>query len=191
MCNEAVFAQNTWDTAKTLKMRAYGSIVYPSYARHIEWMPDGEHYIQTEQNENGQEEIVSYSVKDESRKLLIPAEQLMTNKTSGEQLAVWDLVFSKDEEKALIFTNTRRVWRYNTRGDYWVLNRKSGELHQLGKGLPESSLMFAKFSPDGSKVAYVSKNNLYVEDLATKSYKAITTDGNDTIVNGTFDWVYE
>ncbi len=91
----------------------------------------------------------------------------------------------------LLFTNTKKVWRYHTRGDYWVLDRKSGALHQLGKGLPESSLMFAKFSPDANKVAYVSKNNIYVEDLNTKTYTAITTDGNDTIVNGTFDWVYE
>lgn len=51
--------------------------------------------------------------------------------------------------------------------------------------------MFAKFSPDASKVAYVSENNIYVEDLASQSVKQLTTDGSETIVNGTFDWVYE
>ena len=94
---------------------------------------------------------------------------------------------------SLLFTNTRRVWRYATRGDYYLTNTKSGERRQLGVGLPESSLMFAKISPDGKHVAYVSKNNIYIEDcnMQTPNRRQLTTDGNDTIVNGTFDWVYE
>jgi dipeptidyl-peptidase-4 len=65
------------------------------------------------------------------------------------------------------------------------------ELIKVGKDKPASSLMFAKFSPDGSKVAYVSKHNLYVDDLASRSTKTLTTDGTDRLINGTFDWVYE
>ena len=93
----------------------------------------------------------------------------------------------------LQFTNAKRVWRYATRGDYYLVNTKNGEHRQLGEGLPESSLMFAKISPDGTKVAYVSKNNIYLEDcdMQTPNRRQLTTDGNDTIVNGTFDWVYE
>jgi len=93
----------------------------------------------------------------------------------------------------LQFTNAKRVWRYATRGDYYLVNTKTGEHRQLGEGLPESSLMFAKISPDGTKVAYVSKNNIYLEDcdMQTPNRRQLTTDGNDTIVNGTFDWVYE
>lgn len=52
------------------------------------------------------------------------------------------------------------------RGDYWVLNMETGKLRQLGAQLPESSLMFAKFSPDGTRVAYVSGNNIYVEHVS-------------------------
>src|SRR5690606_32856744 len=70
-------------------------------------------------------------------------------------------------------------------------NKTSKKLQQLGKGLPVSSLMFAKFSPDASKVAYVSENNIYVEDLATEKITALTTDGTSRMINGTFDWVYE
>ena len=64
-------------------------------------------------------------------------------------------------------------------------------LRRLGVGLPEASLMFAKFSPDGSKVAYVSGNNIYVENTADASRMQLTSDGGDRFVNGTFDWVYE
>jgi dipeptidyl-peptidase-4 len=90
-----------------------------------------------------------------------------------------------------LFTNTKRVWRLNSRGDYWMLDRKAGSLSQLGKTLPASSLMFAKFSPDGNSVAYVSGNNIYVEDMRTSQIKALTTNGSVTLINGTFDWVYE
>ena len=51
--------------------------------------------------------------------------------------------------------------------------------------------MFAKFSPDGSKVAYVSEYNIYVEDLASGKVDQLTTDGNRELINGTFDWAYE
>jgi len=100
---------------------------------------------------------------------------------------------SKASKFSLQFTNTRRVWRYATRGDYYLIDNTTGERRQLGAGLPESSLMFAKISPDGQHVAYVSKNNIYMEDcnMQTPNRRLLTTDGNDTIVNGTFDWVYE
>ena len=60
-----------------------------------------------------------------------------------------------------------------------------------GANAKPSTLMFAKFSPDGGRVAYVRENNLYVEDLASGAITALTTDGSRTLINGTFDWVYE
>ena len=57
--------------------------------------------------------------------------------------------------------------------------------------MPTASLMFAKFSPDGKKVAYVSKHNIYIEDLANNQLNKITSDGTDRMINGTFDWAYE
>ena len=61
----------------------------------------------------------------------------------------------------LVFTNTRKVWRDNTRGDYWVLDRRTGQLKQIGAFAKPSTLMYAKFSPDGGRVGYVVENNLY------------------------------
>lgn len=102
-----------------------------------------------------------------------------------------DDVYNADKSYLLSFINRQKVWRYETRGNYQLVNLKTGEVRKLGNGLPEASLMFAKFSPDGKKVAYVSRNNIYVEDVDKAGYKQVTVDGNDTIVNGTFDWVYE
>ncbi|XHR94717.1 DPP IV N-terminal domain-containing protein [Mucilaginibacter sp. UC70_90] len=36
-------------------------------------------------------------------------------------------------KKVLINTNTKKVWRYDTRGDYWVYDSNTKKLWQLGK----------------------------------------------------------
>ena len=111
---------------------------------------------------------------------------------AGRPLNVRDFSFSQDGKKVLIYTNARRVWRYDTRGDYWVLDRVTRALVKLGKDRPASSLQFAKFSPDASKVAYSSEHNVYVDDLTTGQSKCLTSTNNTRkLINGTFDWAYE
>ena len=68
---------------------------------------------------------------------------------ADKPLAIDDYAFSKDLSLLLIYTNSKRVWRKKTRGDYWLLDRTSGELRQLGGDARPSSLMFAKISPTG------------------------------------------
>ena len=157
----------------------------------IHWMKDSNGYSSIEKNQPvGGDDIVQYDAKSGKRSVLISAEELIPE---GEQvpLTVANYDWSADNTKLLIFTNTRKVWRFHTRGDYWVLDLNTRKLRQLGKGIPTATLMFAKFSPDGSRVAYVSRNNIYVESLETGKITQLTSDGNDEIINGTFDWVYE
>ncbi|MDD7562238.1 MAG: S9 family peptidase [Parabacteroides sp.] len=168
-----------------------GKIIQTKGMGAMSWLKDGEHYSRVEANtEQGGTDIVSYRAKDNAREVLIPA-SLFVDKATGKPVPVRSISWSADNRKVLVYTNTQRVWRYDTRGDYWVLDLSDKSFRQIGKDRPESSLMFAKFSPDASKVAYVSENNIYVEDLASQSVKQLTTDGSETIVNGTFDWVYE
>ncbi|MGG9970226.1 DPP IV N-terminal domain-containing protein [Ferruginibacter sp. SUN002] len=105
--------------------------------------------------------------------------------------AVAAFSISTDKTKILIFTNTARVWRYKTRGDYWVLDVPNKKLTKLGRSLPAQSLMYAKLSPDGRSVAYVSEKNIYTEDIESNTIKQLTFDGTRKLINGTFDWVYE
>ena len=51
--------------------------------------------------------------------------------------------------------------------------------------------MYATFSPDATKVAYVLRNDIYVEDVATGAITRITRDGSDLVINGGSDWVNE
>lgn len=160
------------------------SQVFPQRAG-LKWSNDGNSYYIVQNNS-----IVQYTLPQNEPKTLISAEEL-TPKGANSPLEISYFTFSEDAQRILLFTNTKKVWRLHTKGDYWVLNVATGSLQQLGKSLPESSLMFAKFSPDGKSVAYVSGHNIYVEDLSTSKIKALTTDGTTTLINGTFDWVYE
>ncbi|MFN2379703.1 MAG: S9 family peptidase, partial [Bacteroidales bacterium] len=157
----------------------------------IRWSRDSKGYLAYESNrETGGRDIVMFDARTGERTVICSASQLIPE---GEErpIAVSDYIWSDDNSKLLIFTNTRRVWRYHTRGDYWVLDIGSGKLRQMGKSVEPTTMMFAKFSPDGSRVAYVSKQNIYVEEIESGRVTALTTDGGGNIINGTFDWVYE
>ena len=156
------------------------------------WLPGGSAYAIVEPAAAPAKgrEIVRYEAATGARSVVVPALALVPpGKT--EPLEVSDYAWSLDGARLLVFTNTRKVWRNNTRGDYWVLTVKGGALRQLGGGAPEASLMFAKFSPDGMRVAYVRGNNLYVEHLDHGDVVQLTDDGSETTINGTSDWVYE
>jgi dipeptidyl-peptidase-4 len=185
-------AQQTDPSRLTIK-RIYGSGEFAAQSfGPSRWLGDGSAYTTVEPPAEGDgRDIVRYAVEGGSREVLVAASRLVPQGESAP-LDIEDYSWSPDGKKLLVFTNTQPVWRLNTRGDYWVLDRASGVLKKLGgTEAKPSTLMFAKFAPDGGRVAYVRENNLYVEDLATGKITALTTDGSRTLINGTFDWVYE
>ena len=160
----------------------------------VRWQDDGSGYLALEPSPSKPKfvELVRYDAATGQRSVKVSTEKL-TPQDATDPVLIEDFSMTGDEQKILIFANSERVWRSNTRGDYWVLDLKGNSLRKLGGAdAKPSSLMFAKFSPDGQRVAYVRENNLYVENLSgDNSIKKLTTDGSRYIVNGTFDWVYE
>lgn len=122
--------------------------------------------------------------------VLVPAEKLIPP-DAKDPLAIHGYELSRDRDLVLIFANSAKVWRANTRGDYWTFRRSTGMLARIGAGAKPSTLMFAKLSPDGTRVGYVRENNVYVEPVEGGPAAKLTIDGSDEIINGTFDWVYE
>lgn len=162
-------------------------LVQVSFAQRggIKWTANGNAY--TKIKEGG---IVKVDPKTDAEVVIVRKEQL-TLPGATAAMVPQSYTFNGNNTKLLFFTNTAKVWRYNTRGDYWVLDIISNKLKQMGKSLPAQSLMFAKFSPDSRKCAYVSEHNLYVEDIGTGAITKLTRDGSRKLINGTFDWVYE
>src|ERR1044072_3320013 len=157
------------------------------------WLDDGIVYTTLDPSPTSKEapDIVRYQAATGRRNVLIAAASL-TPDGAAAPLAIDDYAWSKDGSKLLIFTNSKQVWRQNTRGDYWVYDIEEKKLTKLGgENAGASTLMFAKLSPDGARVGYVRENNLYVERLADHTIIQLTRDGSKPIINGTFDWVYE
>lgn len=135
-------------------------------------------------------ELHQYHTATGECQVILSLEQL-PHESDGQPIKIDNYAWSDDQQQLLLFSNTQRVWRINTRGDYWVWHIGQNRWHKLGGDAPPASLMFAKFSPDGQAVAYVRDNNLYVEKLAEGTITQLTHDGSSTLINGTSDWVYE
>lgn len=163
----------------------------------VTWAPTGGAFIKRAPSQDvaGGQDIVLEKPNGE-RSVLVSASELIPKKESDESaqrpVAVDSFVLSNDSSLVLIYSNSKRVWRMNTRGDYWILDRNNRILRKLGGNfaLP-SSLQFAKISPDGSRVAYVFQNNIYSEEIVSGKVVQLTFDGDSNVINGTFDWVYE
>ena len=160
-------------------------IVNAQPPKGIRWSKDGNAYYEAEK-----ESIIQYSLPSFDKQVVADKSKL-TPFGAASPLPIRNFFFSDDGKKILIYTNSKKVWRYDTRGDYWVLDIQKNKLFQLGKSLPAASLMYAKFSPDGNQVAFVSRHNLYLEDINNGILKRLTMDGTDRVINGTFDWAYE
>lgn len=150
----------------------------------LRWVPDTHSLWGVE---NGSVYLYSAQELSQKRKILDSLQIRAAGLTSKVERLVW----SKDKHQVLVYTNSSRVWREKTKGDYWIFDLGSGKGRQVGKQHPASSLMFAKFAPDGRSVAYVSRHNIYLEDLSTGRTTQLTKDGTARIINGTFDWAYE
>lgn len=148
------------------------------------WMADGRRFahlrdaftLVAEDAATGRQEVLADSAA------LVPPGASAAIEIEGYQ-------FSGDERKVLVYTSSQPVWRANTKGLYYVLDLDRRTLTPVSTR--PGWQMFAKFSPDGTRVGFVRDHDLYVADLATGRETRLTHDGSDTLINGTFDWVYE
>ena len=176
----------------------YGDKAIAAKSFNSAWATEGHSYAvqenSAEQPEGDEKDkakdIVWQDAVTGDKEILVKSSQLIPA-DSNKPLSVSSYEVSADRSHVLIYTNTKRVWRQNTRGDYWVLNLATGKLQKVGSGRPESSLMFAKFSPNGKSVAYVYDRNIYVEDIKAQIVVPITKTDGPHIINGTSDWVNE
>ena len=155
------------------------------------WSKRSSRYFTLSEAKDGKpQELVRHDPATGTKEVVVPTSAFVP-KDAKEPLKVEAFEFSDDESRLLIYTNSKKVWRRNTRGDYWILDVASRKLKKLGGDAAPSTLMFAKLSPDGSQVAFVRENNLYVQNVRSLGITALTNDGSKTLINGTADWVNE
>ena len=151
----------------------------------IIWTADGNSYNKVKDGN-----IIQVDPVTEEETIVVSKAKIIDPATN-KALVPQSYEFNSNYTRVLIFTNTVKVWRYNTMGDYWLYDILADKLTKMGKGLAAQSLMFAKFSPDGKNVGYVSEHNIFTEDVSTGEITKLTNDGTRKLINGTFDWAYE
>ena len=147
-------------------------------------------FIDTD-GETDESSLVEWNLETDSRRTLIDGADLEKPDGDGGLIDLEDYAYSADGAKVLLYTDSERVWRLNTKGYYYVYDIEAGTVTPVSDRA-EGFQMFAKFNPQATQVAFVRNRDLFVLDLTTGVERQLTSNGSDGgIINGTFDWVYE
>ena len=155
----------------------------PNRLEAIRSMRNGEYYTVLEEDKTlNTNSLVSYAYSNTlERKVIIDSNRFPEkNKFSG-------YIFSNDEQKILLETLIDNIYRRSKQAIYWIYDIKTNSLEKLFDQKVQEPL----FSPDGLKVAYVYRRNLFIKNLELDIVKQITYDGDYQTINGITDWVYE
>ena len=151
--------------------------------RGLTSMNDGEHYTTLEERGT---KVVQYNyATGEAIKTILDLADLKSDKIK----AISEYTFCKDETRLLLQTNEDYIYRRSFTADFYIYEIKSRKLIPLST---HGKQQLATFSPDGTKIAFVRSNNIFIADLDEGSEIQITRDGKfNEIINGAPDWVYE
>ncbi|QZT36994.1 S9 family peptidase [Halosquirtibacter xylanolyticus] len=149
----------------------------------IRSMKDGLHYTTLEKEGT---QIVKYNYKT-GKKVSVLLDITGIEDTPIKHFS--DYQFSDTESKVMLTTEVKPIYRHSFTAEYYVYNFVTKKLQALSKN---GAQQLATFSPDGNRIAFVRKNNLFVSTLYFGTEKQITKDGEfNKIINGAPDWVYE
>ena len=150
---------------------------------------DGVHYTLLKENS-----IRQFDLRTGAETAILFDKNSVTGTPSAGSNVSWDgkfegYEFSNDEQKLLLTTVSEPVYRRSSSAQYFVFDFSRKELSKLADGDKQQN---ARFSPDGSKIAFMQANNLFFKDLTTQTTTQVTYDGKkNEVINGGSDWVYE
>ena len=162
---------------------------YPNTLGGFKHLKNGQTYSIIEMNRVNQSiEVNSYNYqKKQKLKTLISSTELA--KDNGLKNFIFsDYQFNSSETKAILSTQVEKIYRHSSKAIFYLWNEDNNKLTKLR----DEKIMYATFSPDDTKIAYVLENNLWVYNLYQNKHQQLTKDGKvNHIINGAVDWVYE
>lgn len=148
-------------------------------------MKDGKHYTKIVNNGKTQL-IVKCNLEN-----VADSEVLFDNSKTmfaGKPITVDDYSFSQDEQKLLLKTESKNIYRRSVASKLFAYTIKNAGIEPIGS----ERVLHATFSPDASAVCYVANNNLHLVNYGAGSSDVIAGDGAwNKVINGNCDWVYE
>lgn len=155
-------------------------------------MRDGKHYSSFYVHPQTKETYIlayEYATGKVSDTILKASELKLLIPNDIQTIALENYAFNADESKIIISNSFESIYRHSTKELNYIFDRKTRKLQNVSD---HGKQMFATLSPDGTKVAFVRDNNIYITELATRQEIKITQDGEwENILNGWCDWVYE
>lgn len=140
--------------------------------------------------DDGATHLIEYNLETDTETRLIDGSNLYAEDVD-RLIPIEGYEYSTDGSKVLIYTDSEKVWRYNTKGFYYIYDIQEETLTPLSSR-DKGFQMFAKFSPEADRVAFVRERDLYSVNLETMEETQLTDSGTEGgIINGTSDWVYE
>ena len=181
------------DSAKTLTLeRLFASPEFSARGfQGGQWAESGARLLYVDRDrESGASSLVELDLTTDQERTLIDGATLAKTDSEG-LIQIEDYATSADGSRTLLYTDSERVWRLNTKGYYYVLDNETGTIAPVADR-DAGFQMFAKFDPAAEHVAFVRDRNLFVVDVETGAERQLTTNGAPGgVINGTFDWVYE
>jgi dipeptidyl-peptidase-4 len=157
----------------------------------VKWSPDGTKLSYVQRDDSGEHgALYSIDLATGKSAVLVSSEKLNSLAPSSNNI--------KDERQkeamqrysvaAYHWTPDSKHLLFDSMGQLWYYSLDTGTAVQMTSSADAAS--DPKFSPDGERLAYIRKHDLYVRDVRRGQEEALTRDGNDNLLNGEVDWVY-
>lgn len=174
--NAQLTLENIWNSREFM----------PKFVPGFNSLNDGKTYCQLDVNPDKSRSCNRYDMRTGNKlSTLFSTDKIIVDTLP---IIIESYAFSEDETKVLITNGFESVYRHSGKSNTYVYDLKTSKLTKIS----DKKIMYATLSPDGTKVAYVSDNNLFYFDMKKGKDVQITKDGEKNhIINGAVDWVYE
>jgi dipeptidyl-peptidase-4 len=161
---------------------------YGKSLQGVKWFDGGEKYSYVKFNEKTfTSDLYEHDVKTGEEKLILTSNELRKDSTA-KPFRISYYKWSSDNQY-ILFTSFLHYRYSKPGGDIILYNVKNKSVIRIEQNNDE--IWVPELSPDNKKIAFVKNDNLFVYDIATSKEKQLTFDGDGTILNGHFDWVYQ
>ncbi|HKU26995.1 MAG TPA: S9 family peptidase [Candidatus Sulfotelmatobacter sp.] len=188
---QAGFAQTTPPKPLTIEAMYQPGGLTGRAPENFEWSPDGAKLSFVQRDDKGEKgELWYVDTATGEKNVLVSATKLASlapdvnrvpNERERERLTRYHVAayLWAPDSKHLLFDSHGQLWLYDL-GTQTAVQFTSA---------PDPS-GYSQFSPDGNRVSYVRKHNLYVRTVKSNEEKQLTKDTGDDLLNGDIDWVY-
>lgn len=148
----------------------------------IQWTPDKKAFTYFATNaKTGDLQVWRYELKSGKRKLLISSKKVPQLQSPARQkrFTLPSYYLSPNGKDVLL----------PSANDLYLYNLKSKNVLQLTNDADQER--DPRFSPDGKSIAFLKNHNLWLLKIADGNAKQLTISGQEHVMIGRFDWVYE